>query len=412
MSVAPLNIELCLFRAVDRISHLLRIFPRPLAAADMIGLSQRRTGLSDFGPQPFEESLTVLLEAYDRDADLSMLGRIAARWDALRFLSNLLLLRKTETDDPQILHQRIDQPIFIMGLPRSGTTFLHSLLAEDPANLIPRCWETIYPCPQPARSAGVADPRPRIVDRQLAAFARLAPELRSIHPIDAYSVQECTEITAHVFRSLRYDTTHHIPSYRRWLDHAGHLVAYEFHRRFLQHLQFRKGAGRWVLKSPDHVFAMDAIRTVYPDARLVFVHRDPLKVLPSVAKLTEILRRPFTRNTGRLQIGREVSERWSLGTRRLIETSEAEHALPERIFHLQFRDLVADPIGGAAALYAHFGMVLSQETVARMQDFVAKKPNGGYGRNKYRLEDYGFDAQAERQRYRAYTAHFCIEAET
>ena len=138
----------------------------------------------------------------------------------------------------------------------------------------------------------------------MRAFERLAPEFRGLHPLDATSPQECSEITAHVFRSLRFDTTYRIPTYRHWLDQASHVPAYRFHRRFLQHLQHQAPGGRWVVKCPEHLFALDAIRAVYPDARLVFVHRDPVKVLLSVAKLTEVLRRPFTRRLDRREIGR------------------------------------------------------------------------------------------------------------
>ena len=140
-----------------------------------------------------------------------------------------------------------------------------------------------------------------------AAFERLAPEFRGLHPLDATSPQECSEITAHVFRSLRFDTTYRIPTYRAGWTRAGHLPAYRFHRRFLQHLQHQarhSGGRRWVVKCPDHLFALDAIRSVYPDARLVFVHRDPVKVLLSVAKLTEVVRRPFTRRIDPAEIGR------------------------------------------------------------------------------------------------------------
>ena len=217
----------------------------------------------------------------------------------MRFLSNLLRLRAAEFAAPDILDQPIERPLLIAGLPRSGTTFLHSLLALDPANLVPRVWQLIHP--YPAKTAG-ADRRPQQVARQLRLFAMLAPQFRRLHPIAANSPQECSEITAHVFASLRFDTTYRIPSYRRWLDRTGHREAYRFHKRFLQHLQHQAGgSGRWVLKCPDHIFALAAIREVYPDARLIFVHRDPLAVLLSVARLTAVLRRPFTRHIDKIR---------------------------------------------------------------------------------------------------------------
>src|SRR5262249_61713549 len=140
-------------------------------------------------------------------------------------------------------------------------------------------------------------------------------------------------ITAHIFSSLRFDTTYRIPSYRHWLDEAGHLDAYRFHKRFLQHLQHQAhDGGRWVLKCPDHVFALAAIRSVYPDARLVFVHLDPLAVLSSVARLTEVLRRPFTRHIDKHEIGRQDSDRWLAATELMISAEQQQHSA-EAIFH-------------------------------------------------------------------------------
>jgi hypothetical protein len=397
-----------IFGGLDRIAGALGIFRRPLSAAELTRLAQRRTGLTDFGDTSFEEPLEVLVRSYEAEANLSTFGRVAARWDALRFLSNLLILREAEKKTPAILDQSIDRPIFITGLPRSGTTFLHDLLCRDPSNRVVRCWETIYPYPEGGNQASDADRRRAKVDRQLAGFARLAPEIRSLHPMTAHSPQECTEITAHVFRSLRFDTTHYVPSYRHWLDNAGHLAAYRFHKRFLQHLQHQKGPGRWILKCPDHVFALEAIREVYPDARFVFMHRDPLEVLASVARLTHVLRSPFTRRVDRLQIGRQVSEHWARGAATLIDAAEGARESSDRFFHLKFRSFIRDPFGGVAALYEHFGLDFSEEFAARLRSTVAERPNGGYGRNKGRLDQYGLDAQAQRQHYRDYLAYFGV----
>jgi hypothetical protein len=232
-----------------------------------------------------------------------------------------------------------------------------------------------------------------------------------MHPINAGSPQECSEITAHVFASLRFDSTYRIPSYRRWLDETGHLEAYRFHKRFLQHLQHQAGGdGRWVLKCPDHVFALAAIRAVYPDARLVFVHRDPLAVLLSVARLTETLRRPFTRSIDKTEIGRQDSDRWLAATELMIAAAR-EQRFAEPIFHVHYVDLVTDPVGTVAALYRHFGGNLNAGAAARIGHLVEAKPNGGYGAHHSRLEEYGLDAVLERERFARYMAHFGIQPE-
>ena len=387
------------------------MFRQPLLPEALIALAQQRTGLTDFGEWPFQEPFAVLLKAYEKEAGLTAFGRIGVRWDMVRFLSNLLRLRAEERTDPSIIDEQIEAPIFLLGLPRSGTTFLHNLLAQDPANLTPLAWQTIYPYPLRIRDRADSDPRPRMVARQFAAFLRIAPELPSLHPLEASGSQECIEITGQVMRSMRFDTTHYVPSYQRWLDAEGHLEAYRFHKRFLQHLQHQNSSGRWVLKSPDHIFAVNALLEVYPDARLVFVHRDPLRVLSSVARLTEVLREPFARRVDRLQIGQQVSERWRYGANLLIETSLKLSRSSVRIFHLNYRSLVRDPLAAIAALYRYFGFTLSPEADSCMQHFVTTQPRGGYGRNNYHLENYGLNREQERRRYQDYMSFFRIESE-
>lgn len=398
-------------RTVAQTADRLGLFRHPLVAEDLIHRAQKAASQDDFGDWSFREPLRVLVKAYEEEADLGAFGRVAVRWDMLRFLSNLLRLREEEQRTPEILDEPIERPIFILGLPRSGTTFLHNLLTEDPANLVPRAWQTIYPYPMRGGLRNRTDRRPNLVARQFASFVRLVPELPSLHPLDANAAQECIEITGHVMRSLRFDTTHYVPSYQEWLDRAGHLEAYRFHKRFLQHLQHQSGPGVWILKSPDHIFALDALVEVYPDARFVFVHRDPMRVMASVARLTEILRLPFTRHIDRLQIGRQVTDRWVQGSEMLIEASERFKSSPERIFHMRYKDLVSDPIGNVSALYRQFGRTLGNRAKAGLERALAQRPNGGYGENHYRLEDYGIDPATERRRFSAYIKQFRVEPE-
>jgi hypothetical protein len=393
-----------MFRAADRIAGALGLFENPLRAEELARLAEKRTGLSDYGDRSFEEPLEVLLKDYHRMADLSLFGRMAARWDVLRFLSNLLQLREAERRHPEIL----EQPIV---LPRSGSSYLHNLLAQDPGIFVPLCWETIYPCPLPGEDKASRNLRPETVDRQLARFNRLAPELSALHPMTAYSAQECTEITAHVFRSLRFETTHLLADYPPWLERASDLPAYRFHKRFLQHLQFRKAPGRWILKCPEHIFSMDSVRAVYPDASFVFMHRSPIEVLQSVAKLTEVLRQPFTRHVDRLQIGRQVSDSWARGAELLVKADAMSRGSVHPILNIHHRQLIKDPLAAARALYEHFGLPIDEQTTGRLDRFIAGRRNGGYGLNRYRPEAFGLDPQTLARRFRDYTEYFAVESE-
>jgi hypothetical protein len=399
--------DLAWLQGAQRVSDLLPK-GRIATAAELMAQAQRKTGLADFGPQPVEDALDRLQAAYHGEADLNLFGRWSVQWDNLRLLTNLLILREQERADPALLRRPVTAPIFVLGLPRSGTSFLHALLAEDEDSQAPLCWQAIYPCPDhPAAPRGAG---PEKAQRQFAIFHRLAPEMKRLHPFDARSPQECTEFTAHSFRSLRFDMTHHVPTYRRWLDQVGYGEAYAVHRRMLQQLG-RPGGSRWVLKSPDHVFSLDALKNAYPDARIVVAHRDPLKVLPSVARLTEVVRRPFARRVDRGSIGRQIATDWRAGAQRLVQADRDGLWPSAQVFHVRYKTLTTRPQETVERLYAHFGMELTPRYRTRLDDLVTRKPDGGYGRNAYRFEDFGLDPREERERHRAYMDRFGVEEE-
>jgi hypothetical protein len=405
-----LPLEMRLLGMADRAVRALGLFEGPLRGEELARLAERRTGLSDFGDSAFERPLEVLLQDYERSADLSLIGRMAARWDVVRFLANLLRLREEEKRHPDILDQAIDRPIFIAGMPRSGSSFLHNLIAQDPGVFVPLCWQTIHPCPLPGERSGEVSRRVGLVDRQIGKFARMAPEFPAIHPFTARSTQECSEITAHVFRSRRFETTHQLAEYPRWLEAAGDLAGYEFHKRFLQHLQYRRGPGRWILKCPEHTFSLPSIRAVYPDAGFVFMHRDPFKVLQSVAKMTEVVRRPFTRHIDRFLIGRQVRDDWSRAAALMVEAAGPSSAAGA-ILNIRYRQLIQDPIAAVRALYEHFALPMGEDVVGRFRRFVADRHNGAYGKIRYQPEEYGLDPRTEAGQFRGYVESFAIENE-
>jgi hypothetical protein len=404
-----LTITTTALRVSDTVADFLGLLGRPLAADPLIQIARRQTGLSEFGDTSFIGPLTRLLDSCSTESALGIVGRSATKWDIVRFLSNLLLVQDATTHCPEIAAAPVRQPIFITGLPRSGTTFLHRLMLTDPANRAPTVWETIYP----SAVAGTREHRIARVARQLKAFEWLAPEFRRLHPMEATSPQECSEITAHVFRSLRFDTNYHVPSYRNWLDAdvVRNLPAYRFHKRFLQFLQHQDRAQpRWVLKCPEHLFALQAIRAVYPDARLVFVHRDPVKVLLSQARLTEVLRRPFTRRLDPRTLGPNESRRWLDGAQRMMAVGD-DAGFPDPICHIHHMDLISDPVHTVEGVYRHFGLPPTPKMASAIEEYVAAKPNGGYGEHSYHFEDHGLNENEERAKFRPYMVRFGVTAE-
>jgi hypothetical protein len=359
----------------------------------------------DFADRSFIRPFEHLLKACNEEADLSPFGVRALRMDILRCLRNVLHFDAVEAACPAVLERPIRAPVFITGMPRSGTTFLHRLILQDPGTIAPRLYQLVYPYASQGGHLGTAVLK-RWVSLQLTLFRLIAPELNALHPVTVDSPEECTDITAHAFQSLRFDAMYRVPSYNSWLERSGFLDAYRFHRRFLQHLDAQFPARRWILKSPDHLFALHDIRQVYPDARLVLVHRDPVRVLASVAKLTEVLRRPFARSVDRIAIGREVSASWLDGARRMSGLSANGDAL-----HLNYRQIVSRPLDAVRAVYRHCDLVLTEEAERRMRGWLRTSANVDRPWRDYKLAEFGLDPRVLRERFASYTDTFGVEIE-
>jgi hypothetical protein len=380
--------------------------PRLPRADELLDLALKRGRRRDFADRSFIRPFERLLEACDAEADLSLLGIRALRVDVLRFLRNLLRFEEFEAACPSVLSRPIQAPVFITGMPRSGTTFLHRLILQDPSTIAPRLFQLVYPHASRAGRFETALRR-RWVGLQLAVFRMLSPEFNALHPVAVDAPEECTDITAHVFQSLRFESTYRVPSYSGWLQRHGLLHAYRFHRRFLQHLDADLPGRRWILKSPDHVFALDDIRKVYPDARLVFIHRDPVRVLASVARLTEVLRRPFARSVDRVEVGRDVSASWVDGAQRMSALSARDNS----VLHLHYQQIIRSPLDAVRAVYLHCNLVLTDEAEAHMRRWLGTAVNVGRPWREYSLAEFGLDPHLLRERFARYTDSFGIEIE-
>lgn len=360
----------------------------PLNAEALMAMALRKTGQRDFSDRSFVEPLNRLLRSYAEEADLNTFGRIAARYHVMRGLTNLLLLDMAEMRDPNIRRRSIDRPIFITGFPRCASTFLHKLLSLDPSIGVPRTWELIYPYPTWDRVGAAV--RKFQIETELWFFRALSLDLVKLHAMGADEPQECVDITAQVFQSTRYDDQFRVPGYQCWLEKYGYDAAYRFHRRFLQHLDARFLRRRWVLKAPNHIFGLDALQETYPDAQLIFLHRDPLRVIASSAKLTEVLQRPFTRSLDRFEIGRRVSSGLIRAADRMVDAAGHQ----KNILNLSYHDVVAHPMETVALIYKRCGLVLSRETENRMQRWLARPGSRSRGGHGYSLKEFGLNGGA------------------
>ncbi len=370
--------------------------------------ARQRTGLDDFGDPRFREPLRRLIADYDDEARLSFVGRLAARQDMIRLLANRLRMEWERKRHPAIGLQPVTAPLFVTGLPRTGTTLLHGLLAQDPAHRAPLSWEMMVPAPPPQRAHHHHDPRIAAAERQLRWFHRLNPGFRRIHELAARLPEECLIITSHSFLSFQFQTSHHVPRYQSWLEAQDLGPAYEQHRRFLQHLQWRWRGERWVLKAPAHLFGLRALLDVYPDAGVVLTHRDPLEVVGSLASLTYALRSTFSDDIDPRQVGPEMTRRWADGLGRALRARDEGQVPRDRVLDVRYPDLVRDPIATVRRIYAHFGLPYGPAVEGRMRRFLAAHPKDRHGRHRYTLAEFGLDRDEEAARYRRYRDRFAL----
>src|SRR5438094_4467925 len=239
---------------------------------------------------------------------MNLIVRLVLRADLMRTLCSRLFMQRDRKAHPGIARQEIRDPLFIVGLPRSGTTLLHTLLALDPEHRVPLTWEVMTPSPP------TGDNEKRRIQRAISScncFNWLAPTFRQVHPVGAELPQECVSLMAPTFMSDQFDAMYYVPSYRAWFFRQDLRPAYEYHRRFLQHLQVRRCARRWVRKAPTHMFALPTLLDVYPDALFVQTHRAPLDAMASVSILITILFRVFSDPVDPLGVCREAILYWS-----------------------------------------------------------------------------------------------------
>ncbi len=401
-------------RILNRVGAALRSLGLPLLSLDenaLIARATRSTGLHDFGGDEFREGLRRLLDSLEGEAELSALGRMIARADVTRLLENRLRITDTLRRSPQIEEGEIRRPIFIIGLPRTGTTILHELMALDPDNRVLMSWEAMCPWPPPERATYESDPRIAEVDEHLAGVDKIIPGFKQMHRMGARLPQECVVLTSHDFAAVLFHTTYNVRGYQAWLDTIDMGPVYASHKRQLQYLQWRCPADRWVLKSPAHLWSLDTLLDTYPDARIVQTHRDPLKVIASLTSLVSLLRSMASDSIDPAQIATDWTELLADGLGQAMEARERREIPAERIFDMHFSEFIGAEVDMVRRIYHHFGLDLGAEAEARMRDYVSGNPRDKHGAHTYSLAETGLDVEAERRRYAAYQDRFDITLE-
>ncbi len=370
----------------------------------------RRTGLEDFGDPGWREGLEVLCLALELEGDLSTFGRIAMRGLLTSALDTRLRLLDWAARHPEVREEQIPRPWVVVGLPRTGTTLLSFLLGLDPESRPLLAWEAQSPVPPPDLATRAEDPRIAACAVQQAQLEALNPPIRAMHPLGATLATECVTLLFLDLRSLLIETQAHIPSYGRWLEKADMRGAYALHRLALQVLQSRIPTPVWSLKTPNHLWCLDTLLEFYPDARIVWTHRDPAVVVPSVASLNTSLQRLNVRANDPVAVGSAWNDKLHLAVTRGIEFDRRQNGRAW-CHHLQYADLSADPVAAVRALYAHFGAQVSRLHARRMEVWVRDRHREVHGRHVYHAADFGLTTDGIAERYAEYRERFAVPDE-
>lgn len=374
---------------------------------ELLESARKRAGLTDFGDHPFRHGLRVLLESCREEADLNVVGRFATREYLVKLLTNLLYLERDRQQFPEIEKETVSAPIFMIGLPRTGTTLLHELLDQDPEHRTPLTWEVMFPSSKlegPVNKAG----QRALCARNLKWFHRMAPGFRQVHAVGAHLPQECIAITAHVFQSFLFHTFKNVPSYQTWLSQHGYRESYGFHRQFLMQLQHFNGGGRWVLKAPGHLFGLAELIAEYPDAVIIQTHRDPLRVISSFSSNTVVLRRAFSDVVDSHAIAADCLQQWSAA---LDQAMQVRDRASNRFIDVMYHDLETQPLEVVRLIYQAMGRELAPDVAERMNQYLAKNPKGRNGRHHYSLRQFGLDSGRDAEKFKWYSQRFSIPDE-
>ncbi|MEO5877700.1 MAG: sulfotransferase [Streptosporangiaceae bacterium] len=367
---------------------------------DLHASASKITGLADFGEPDYGDGLAKLLESYARDAALTPMGNKVMRSFLRGALVARLLAEDSLTQHPEHADVRIERPIFVTGLPRTGTTALHRLLTADPAHQGLEVWLAEVPQPRPPRETWADNPVFQGIQAGYERHHVERPEFMGVHYMSADMVEECWQLLRQSMQSISFECLAHIPAYSAWLAGQDWTQAYRRHRRNLQLIGLRDADRRWVLKNPSHLFALDAIMRVYPDALIIQTHRSPRTAMASMCSLAAQATSGWSTVFDGAVLGRDQLELWSRGLER-FRTERAKHDQAQ-FFDVDYADFVRDPIATVEGAYGHFGLDLTGPARAAMAALHDESRSGaGQPTHSYALADFGLTPEEIDERFPA-----------
>jgi hypothetical protein len=379
----------------------------PLDAAELMDTACRNTGFSDFGDGPWREGFDVFLRAVDEEADLHLLGRLMTRSDILRWLEARLGIEAAYAANPEIEDEVIDRPVIVTGLPRSGTSILFELLAQDGQFGSPRHWEIMFPYPPPEREHYLDDPRIERCEHLVTQWNRVVPTYATMHEMGANIPNECIVAMSCTFMTENLPGQYQIPSYNEWLYRQDLDYAYGYYKRMLKLLQWRNPRRHWLLKSPTHLGNLPVLFRTFPDARVIVTHRDPVKAQASVTNLLGTLY--WMRSSKTFDASAFESlltpESGALRLENMIEQLEGGTIPREQLHNFLYADLVQRPLEALQRLYQETRLELAPQARQNMHGYLQHKPQGKFGTHTYSI---GEREENERKRacFRRYQQYF------
>ena len=388
-----------------------------LNPAALIATARKDTGLSDFGEESFLAPMELLVQSLENEADLNPLAQFMSKSSILRLLKGRLYAQDLIKRHPEILERSLPDPVAIVGLARSGTTRLHRLMASDSHFLHLKSWESVYPVPSPecftARREGKVDPRITAVEMGLKAVLYMSPQIAAVHPLDTYEVEEEIGLIQHGFSTQLFEVQAKIPTFAEWLMTHNQAAAYEHMVLLLKIISWFRNDPEdkpWLLKSPQHMQDLDALLQVFPNAKLICPHRDPVKVVGSSCSMVW---NSIVRDTATVT-PEWVGQEWLRKTERMLQKSLQVRtaSVPEQNQHdVLYADITADWELAIQGIYDFLGMTFSPDTRVAMQSWLDTNQQHQHGAHKYSLTDFGLAPEEVEQRLMFYRKRFNIPFE-
>lgn len=357
------------------------------------------SGCSDFGDTRYLAGLRVLLRALDEECPMTPEGREFAFFEIVLALNARLATQRGWTEHPELLKTEIRAPLVITGLPRSCTTVLHRLLAVDPQFQGLESWLANAPMPRPPREWWAGLKGFRRTDDRLQRWFETVPQFRMVHDMAVDDMEECIELLRQDFVSNRFGCNFPVPSYDRWWMAQDDRPSFTRYADVLRLIGGREPERRWLLKNPGHIYAIDHLLAVFPDAMIVYTHRDPLQSMPSVASLIHMAHQMAVGEGASKNTGPREVEVWSRGTQPMLA---ARARRPDQFHDVTHADYVRDPLAVVRGIYDRFGLVLTPAVERAMQGWIDAHPPGRHGEHRYTLEEYGLTEAGVRARFRDY----------